>query len=617
MERIDINQHTYILEKHYIDAIASMSVKNPSQVILRGKDGAGPWYDVTWGELWNNVTACSRALISLGVKPGDNVVIFSQNTTQWITSDLAVMDIRAVTVPIYATSSPGQVRYIIKETGAKVAFAGAQAQYDILAGLCSEGAVELDRIVVFDLSVTLSSENSVYFRDFLSSVPASGAHADELESRRTKRSDSDLATIIYTSGTTGEPKGAMLGHDAIMQAMKIHDIRISLGPDDLSLCFLPLCHVFERGWTWYCLYKGCPVSVLTDTKKIGEALPEVAPTAFCSVPRIYEKMYQKINANVLSGPRIKRWAFNLALGIGRRYNECLRLGKKPSWWLRGLYAVADRLVFSTVRNAIGGRLRIMPTAGAHVPHFIIDFFHAMGIHLMVGYGLTETCATVSACPDVNYELGSVGTPFPEVEVKIGQENEILVRSRTLMRGYYKKPEATAEAIDAEGWFHTGDAGMLDEGGNLFITERIKDLMKTSQGKYIAPQMIESRLTGDALIEQAVVIGDQKPYVTALVVPNFAALKEYASAIGLKFKTVEELINAPRIRKLYEDKINELQKELAGFEMVKKFTLLAKEFSMDSGELTPTLKIRRKIILERLAPQIALMYGQGQGSPTDK
>ncbi|MDD4819403.1 MAG: long-chain fatty acid--CoA ligase [Flavobacteriales bacterium] len=594
------------MEKEYISAIEANAQKDPSFVILKGKKTDG-WYDVTWGKLWQDIQDLGQSLVSIGVKEEDKIVIFSQNKTQWITTDLATMAIRGVTVPVYATSSHGQLSYIIKETEAKIIFVGSQYQYDTTVELYGRGDIDVDKIVVYDASVQLVTPNSVYYSDFIHSGKDDVKAKEEFSKRRKESSLTDLATIIYTSGTTGEPKGVMIGQDTLMQAMKIHNIRIQMSTQDVSLCFLPLCHVFERGWTWYCMYRSSQVYVLTDTKTIGETLPEVAPTAFCSVPRIYEKMYQKINANVLSGFRVKRWAFNLALSVGRRYNEATRLEKEPKWWIKALYAVAETFVFKTVKAAIGGRLRMMPTAGAHVPYFIVDFFHAMGIHLKVGYGLTETCATVSACPDTMYELGSVGTPFPEVEVKIGAENEILVRSKTVMRGYYKKPQATAEAIDADGWFHTGDAGMLDEHGNLFITDRIKDLMKTSQGKYIAPQMIETRLTSDVFIEQAVVVGDQKPYVTAFVVPNFEALKNYAASAGITFKNMEELVNKPSIRQMYEKKIADLQKGFAGFEMIKRFTLLAKEFSMDAGELTPTLKVRRKIILERLAPQIAMMY----------
>lgn len=601
---------TQDLEKEIVSYIEANALAHPNDIILHGKTPTG-WSDVTWKEFWDDVVSLSQTLISENIATGDRIVIFSQNMIQWHIVDMATMGIRAVTVPVYATSSPSQLLYIARETESKIIFVGTQVQYDVTRQLIDSGELNPERVVVFDHSVKICGDKDVYFDEYISSGTSQEA-LKEYRCRRESASTDDLATIIYTSGTTGEPKGVMLGHDNIMQAMIIHDIRLDMRDDDTSLSFLPLCHVFERGWSWFCLYKRCPIYVLTDTKVIGETLPEVAPSCFCSVPRVYEKMYQKINATILSGPRVKRIAFNLAMRVGRAYNEYTRVGATPPWYLRLLYSLSDALAFKVVKKAIGGRLRIMPTAGAHVPSFIVEFFHAMGIKLMVGYGLTETTATVSARPYVNYQLSSIGTPLTDIQVRIGENDEILVRSKTVMRGYYKKPEATAEVIDSDGWFHTGDAGMIDADGNLYITERIKDLMKTSQGKYIAPQMIEARLTSDVMIEQAVVVGDSRPYVTAFIVPNFEQLEKIAQENGWGYDNREELVSHPAVHAMYNERIDTLQAGLAGFEQIKKFTILPEAFTMDTGELTPTLKVRRKIILEKLHLLVDLMYA-GSGS----
>jgi long-chain acyl-CoA synthetase len=600
------------LKKDYVSYIEANALAHPNDVILHGKTPTG-WSDITWREFRDDFVELSQTLISDGVKEEDRIIIFSPNMTHWHVADMAIMGIRAVTVPVYATSSPSQLLYIASETESHIIFVGTQLQYDVTMELIKSGKISPRRVVVFDNSVKLSDGYGCYFDEYKNSGVNDTAQA-EYKKRRSEASENDLATIIYTSGTTGEPKGVMLGHDNIMQAMIIHDIRLDMKEDDTSLCFLPLCHVFERGWSWFCLYKNCPSYVLTDTKVIAEALPEVAPSCFCSVPRVYEKVYQKVNATILSGPRVKRIAFNLAMRVGRAYNEYGRVGATPPWYLRLLYSLADALVFKVVKKGIGGRLRIMPTAGAHVPSFIVEFFHAMGIKLMVGYGLTETTATVSARPYVNYQLSSIGLPLTDIEVRIGDNDEILVRSKTVMRGYYKKPEATAEVIDSEGWFHTGDAGMIDADGNLYITERIKDLMKTSQGKYVAPQMLEARLTSDMMIEQAVVAGDGRPYVTAFIVPNFEQLEKMAQDNGWGYDSREELVSHPAVRAMYEEKIDALQVGLAGFEQIKKFTILPDVFTMDTGELTPTLKVRRKIILGKLHRELDLMYaGSGNTS----
>jgi long-chain acyl-CoA synthetase len=398
----------------------------------------------------------------------------------------------------------------------------------------------------------------------------------------------------------------MLTHGNFNQAFRIHDMRLHIDRRDHSLCFLPLSHVFERAWSLYALNNGVTVSYLEDPKRIIETLSEVRPTTLCSVPRLYQKAYHTIKAQVNKSSVIKKALFNWALDTGHAYAEKQRLEAKIPVVLKVKHTIADRLVHRKIRNIFGGRLRLLPCAGAPLSGEITAFFHALGMPILIGYGLTETCATVSVFPDKHYKFGTVGPVMPEVEVKLGPDNEIWVKGKTVMKGYYLKPKETQKVFVGE-WFRTGDVGELDDDGHITITDRIKDLMKTSGGKYVAPQPIESLLTNDNLIEQAILIGDDKPYVTALLVPNFEILKEHARSLNINYHTIEELIEKSHIRELYEEKLEQLQKSLANFERIKKFRLLSEDFSMQLGELTPTLKIRRQIIIQHFSGMIDEMY----------
>ena len=566
--------------------------------------GEHDWKSYTWNELADLIKKTSASLLEFGVKPQANIAIFSQNKVEWTIADLGIMGVGAVSIPIYATNTASQAKYILDEAEVEIIFVGDQEQYDKTLEIYAASDSKLKKIIVLEDSLKLAGESSMHFSEFI--ALGKSKTEKELNSRLNQIEGDDLATIIYTSGTTGEPKGVMLSHSNFAEAFRIHDLRLNVSNSDHSLSFLPLSHVFERCWSLYVLYKGIQNAYLEDPKEILNALAEVQPTMLCAVPRLYQKAYHTILAKVEGGSNLKKKLFYTGLKIGKMKAAVQRTGGSPSFSLNARFWFFDQLIFKKIRKVFGGNLRFMPCAGAPLSGEITEFFHAIDMPILIGYGLTETTATVSVFPDQNYEFGTVGFSMPDVEVKIGDSDEILVKGKTVMKGYYKKHEETAKVLDGE-WLKTGDAGNINERGHITITDRIKDLMKTSGGKYVAPQMIESILTNDNFIENAILIGDDKPFVSALLVPNFEALKEYAHHLNLKYHSIEDLLKKSHIHEFYEEKLEGLQRSLANFEKVKKFKLLTADFNMDLGELTPTLKIRRDTIIDHFKPLIDEMY----------
>jgi long-chain acyl-CoA synthetase len=587
--------------------LKSLSANFKERVAVRyQEEGQEEWKEISGNEIHRMIVNISKTLINHGVEKGDKVAIFSQNRYEWTLVDIAIMRIGAITVPIYATNTANQAKYIIDDAQIKLLFAGSTEQVEKTLEIYEESPT-LKNIVCFSEKIQATDSKFICFKSFLEDN-----NNQDLDKKYRERVEQvqpdDLATLIYTSGTTGEPKGVMLANSNLLASFRIHDIRLTnLTDQDTSLSFLPLSHVFERIWTLYCLHKGIQVSFLDDPKKILETLAVVKPTVLCTVPRVYEKYYNAVQNQLKNSSKSKVAVFNWAVKIGKKYHEALRLEKPVSYLLRQKMRLAEKLVLDKLKAVLGGNLRMTPTGGAPLSKEIQEFMRAIGIPVTMGYGLTETCASVTAFTETQYEFGSSGKLMPEMAIKFGDKHEIMVKGPTVMKGYYNKPEETAAVFEGE-WFKTGDVGEVDENGNLFITDRLKDLMKTAGGKYIAPQLIESILTDDTFIEQAMVIGDQKPYVTAFVVPNFEALKEYANSLELSFKNFEELISIPKIKEFYNEKIEEVQKELANFEKVKKIKLLPKEFSMERGELTPTLKIKRKVIIKKFKNFVDELYG---------
>lgn len=561
--------------------------------------------EMSWELVEKKTRALSNALLEMGVDIQENIGIFSQNTIDWSLADIASLQLRAVTVPLYATSSVEQAAYILNDANIRILFVGDQKQYDIVSELLAL-CPQLEHIIVFNSDVVLN-ENipSCYLENLINQ--STFQHDDVLKQRINECNLDDLFTLIYTSGTTGEPKGVMLDYTSLASQLYLHDERLSLSDKDVSLCFLPLSHVFERAWSFYVMHTGAVNVYLTDTHAVREAMSAVKPTVMCAVPRFYEKVYSAIQDKVSQASVFRQFIFKWAIKQGEKQREAQLNQRQQGFISRLCYRFADKKVLSPVRQILGGRVRFLPAAGARLDDAVIRFFLATGINIKYGYGMTETCATVSCWEENKYKLGSIGTPLPGVEVRIGAENEIQVRGSIVMKGYFNKPEDTADAFTEDGWLRTGDAGALDSDGMLFITERLKDLMKTSNGKYIAPQMIEGTLGQDRFIEHIAVIADTRKFVSALIVPCFDALEEHARALNLKYQDRMELLRHTKIKELFDERLREMQKNFASFHQVKRFTLLAEGFSMESGELTPTLKLRRKIIFERYRNEIELMY----------
>lgn len=581
-----------------------------SREAYRYKNGS-EWQSTSWTEFGQKVNDVASAFEMIEARETDNIAIFSANRPEIVITDFAAYANRIVPISIYSTSTLDQVVYIVNDAKARILFVGNRQQLDI-ALQSMEQCPSLRQIVVFDdVEETFESKPVMTFTRFMEmGHKAPQASRDEVGRRTAAATPDDIATIIYTSGTTGEPKGAVLPHSCFNAIIKIHIERLTnLSDSDTSLCFLPLSHIFEKAWTYFCLNMGMKVFINNDPREVQAALKETRPTCMCSVPRFWEKVYTGVQEKLTEMKGLKKWVAARALKVGRRRNlDYVRLGKKAPWWLEKQYQFFDKRVFTPLRKVIGiENGNMFPTAGAPLSANIVEFLHSCGINIVIGYGLSETTATVTCYPQVGYRIGTVGTPMPEVEVKIGENNEILVKGPTVMRGYYNKPEATAEAFTEDGWFRTGDAGYIDPSGELVLTERIKDLFKTSNGKYIAPQALESRLGEDKYIEQVAVIGDSRKYVTAIIIPAFEALKEYATKKHIQYRNMEELIRNADIRKMIEERIEQLQKNFAGFERIKKFTLLPQAFTMEAGELTNTLKLRRPVINSRYAREIEAMY----------
>lgn len=571
----------------------------------------GQWTSVSWTRFSSLIKTTSKALAKIGVKEQDNVSIFSQNMPEIFIVDYGLFSNRAVSVPMYATSSKSQVEYIVKDAEVSLLFVGEQTQYDIAREVMASCDV-LKQLIVFDPAVKLDEADTttIFFDAFLKL----GELADNealVNSRLDAAVEEDLSLILYTSGTTGEPKGVMLPHSCFVAQMKVHDAVLTKMTDkDVSMAFLPMSHIFEKTWIFYCFHKGVEVAVNLRPTEIQTTIKEVRPTLMCCVPRFWEKVYAGVQEKIASTQGFAKTMMLAAIEVGKERNlNYVRLGKKAPFLLELKYSFFDKVIFSKLRRAIGvDNANFFPTAGAMLSDKLNRFFHTCGIDICYGYGLTESTATVCCFKSVGYEFGTIGSIVPGLEVKIDPaNNEILLRGDTIMKGYYKKPEATREAFTEDGWFRTGDAGAIHESGALMITERIKELYKTVNGKYIAPQAVEAKLGEDTMIEQIMVIGDQRKYVTALIVPAYAALEEYAKKNGINFNSRPALLADKKIITMIQERIDAMQDQFSPYERVKKFRLLSKPFTMETGELTNTLKLKRRVINERYADIIETLY----------
>jgi len=584
--------------------------KYQNKTALKFPDATGKWNNISWIEFSQKVMMTAWAMSEIGIKPGDNIGIYSQNMPQYLYTDFGAYANQAVMVPIYATSSPSQVEYIVNDAKLKYIFVGEQFQYNHGYMVQKENQV-LEKMIIFDRKVVIKPDDStsIYFDDFI--VSGENSHAIAVVNVRLKQlKATDLATIIYTSGTTGESKGVMLTHANFLSAMKIHDIRLTRSSDkDVSMCFLPLTHIFEKAWSYYCIHKGITIAINPDPTKIQDMLKQIHPTIMSSVPRFWEKVYAGIKEKIDSAEGLMKWLFNDAYQTGHKHNlEYKNEGKKPPFGNSLKFHFYKKTVYSIVKKAVGmEKGNFFPCAGAPLSNNINEFLQSIDIHIIYGYGLSETTATVSCFPYTGFRLGTVGKVMPEVDVKIGENNEILVKGGTVTKGYYNKPEETAKVFTEDGYFRTGDAGYLNEDNTLVMTERIKDLFKTSNGKYIAPQMIEMALGEDKYIDQIAVIADQRKFASALIVPDYKSLEQYAKENNIAFNTREELISNPEINAFLYGRIELRQSSFSSYEKIKRFTILPNPFSIDSGELTNTLKLKRKFIAEKNADIIDKMY----------
>ena len=537
--------------------------------------GGSEWKSMSWNQFSATVKQVSNAMLNLGVKVQENVGVFSQNSVQYLFCDFGAWGIRAVTIPFYATSSEQQIQFMVGDAQIRFLFVGEQEQYDKARRVAST-CKTLERIIVFDQNVRLSENdsNAMYFDDFL-----------KLGENLPRQTEVEAA------------------------AMEANNKCVPVGENDRVLNFLPFTHIFEKGWKILCITEGARLIVNTYPQEVQQSMKQTHPTCMSSVPRFWEKVFMGVQEQIEKANTAKRKLFQHALNVGKRHNiDYLSKGKRPPLALHMEYEMLNKTVFSLVRKELGlENAHFFPTAGATVNPKVEEFVHAIGINMIVGYGLTESLATVS-CNHLGepYTVGGVGIPIEGIEIRISEEGEVLLKGPTITKGYYNRDDLTKAAFTEDGFFRTGDSGYL-EGGELFLKERIKDLFKTSNGKYIAPQMIESKLLVDKYVDQIAIIADQRKFVSALIIPVYPLLEEYAREHRIPFETREQLCANPQIYEMMKERIDTLQQQLAHYEQVKRFTLLPHHFSIERGELTNTLKIKRRVLNENYRKEIDKMY----------
>ena len=570
------------------------------EVLIYREFGSKEWKSYSWNQFSDMVKKVSNAMLNLGVKVQENIGVFSQNSVQYLFCDFGAWGIRAVTIPFYATSSEQQIQFIVSDAKIRFLFVGEQEQYDKARRVVSM-CQTLERIIVFDRNVRISTHdpNAMYFDDFLK-LGENYPRQTEVEALQAQASMDDIANILYTSGTTGDSKGVILTCRQYYAAMEANNKCVPVGENDRVLNFLPFTHIFEKGWKILCLTEGARLIVNTYPLEVQQSMRETHPTCMSSVPRFWEKVFMGVQEQIDKASAPKRKLFQHALKVGKKHNiDYLAKGKRPPLALHFEYEMLNKTVFSLVRKELG------PTVNPKVEEFV----HSIGINMVVGYGLTESLATVS-CNHLGepFTVGGVGIPIEGIDIKISEEGEILLKGPTITIGYYNRDDLTKAAFTDDGYFKTGDSGYLKD-GELFLKERIKDLYKTSNGKYIAPQMIESKLLVDKFIDQIAIIADQRKFVSALIIPVYPLLEEYAREHQIPFENREQLCADKQINDMMKERIDTLQQQLAHYEQIKRFTLLPHHFSMEKGELTNTLKIKRRVLNENYKKEIDAMYAE--------
>jgi len=592
--------------RHIGRALQSNVEKYGDRTALRYKRD-GEWSSISWKSFGEMSDAVAKALIETGIKENDKIAIFANNCPEWTITDLGALKSRCTIATVHAPSTAAQTAYVVEDSGARIIFTGDQVQYDKVLTFISRDK-NLEKVIVFDEKINIEGNpKAQHFSDFIEIGRASKTDG-EIKERLSRGKSDDLLTIIYTSGTTGLPKGAMLAHSNIFHQFDSLKAMYKTTEDEISLSFLPLSHVFERAWVYCQLMNGAEVNYCHDPKQIIDFLAEVKPTVMCSVPRIYEKVYSAVMTGVQKASPVKQKIFNWATGVGyEHYRVTVVQKKKASAVLKLKLKLADKLALHKIRDIVGGRAKLFPSAGAPLAKEIEEFFIIGGVMICQGYGLTETSPTLTTNTPTEYKFGTVGKACPLTDIRLSDEGEIQVKSPSVMKGYYNKPDETKEVFTPDGYFKTGDVGVIDADGYLTITDRIKELIITAGGKNVAPQAINRALAKDFYIEQVHVIGNQRKYISALVVPAFPALEEYAESKGIAFSSREELVSKREIIQFYKERIDEDTAEFSDFEKIKKFTLLAKEFTVEDDEITPTNKIKRKVVEGKYSDKIDIMY----------
>ena len=581
------------------------------RIIRYQKKDNGPWYNLNGEEFSERCLLAAKALVAENIKEGERVGFYTQNSVDALSSEIGLFMVRGTSVPLYATSSPDQVEFILRDAGIEVLFVWEQYQYNNAWEVQKRTGL-LRRIIVLEPNVLLHPEDtiSLKYEEFIRRGN-SKSHEHIANTRSSQALPDDIAVIIYTSGTSGRSKGVALKHKQFMMQVQTHaDLLTNLSSKDVSMSFLPQSHIFEKIWVYYCLFIGATVAILTNPKTIQTALVDIHPTMMCSVPRFWEKVYGGVQDKIKSMPPTLQKIMRHAIKVGEEYRlNYKNQGKRAPLYLKLLYKLYKETLFAKLKKVLGiQRGKFFPVAGAALSPEINRFLQSVSIPICCGYGLSESTATVCCYPDKHFDINSVGTVLDHVQVRIDPEtNEIQLKGPTIITEYYNNPEANKESFTEDGYFRTGDAGRL-EGKTLYFTERIKDLFKTANGKYVAPQMIEGLLMLDPIFEQVAVIGDGYKFISALIFPNWDILKKEALARGLNTeRSSSELAQDHEVRRLLHAHIEQAQVSIANYEMIKRFTILAEPFSMENGELTPTLKIKRNVVYKHYAQAISDMY----------
>lgn len=590
--------------------IQSQADRYGNRVALRYRDyTAQTWVSVSWKDFAQKVHDVSSALLQLGVEVQEKVAVFSENMPECLYVDFGAYGLRAVTIPFFATSSEAQVKYMTSDAAVRYIFVGEQTQYDVAFRVLQFTPV-VKRLIIFSRDVVRKPQDqtSLYFDEFLQL----GREADNdalIAGRMAEVHPEDLANVLYTSGTTGLSKGVMLTHGMYRAAIKAHDGELPLTERDVVLNFLPFAHVFERGWAYLCLATGCTMAINLRPRDVLQSLKEIHPTCMCAVPRFWEKVYNGVLQVMEQCNPVQRKLLRDAISVGNQYNVHYKMqGKKAPMGLKMKWKFYERTVLPVFLRTLGlENHHFFPTAGAAISPLVEEFVHSVGVKMVAGYGMTETTATVTCDRlDKPVSIGSVGRLMPGIQLKFGERDEILLKGPTITQGYFRKAEVTELSFDEDGWFHTGDAGYMKD-GELFLKDRIKDMFKTSNGKYIAPQMLESKLSVDRFVDQIVIVADEKKFVSALVVPNYDLLEQVAQDHNIPYCDHAGLCASPEIVKLMMYRIDTLQQEFSHYEQVKRITLLPEPLSLEKGELTNTLKVCRPVLYKRYKKQIDKMY----------